>query len=97
MLCTLSKLNDSELEQITSLEKAIMGVNNRLSHPEQVKRWAILLNDLSIENGDLTANLKIKRQILTGRFLKIIEALYGELQPTMENLIHIGGRSLNEP
>jgi hypothetical protein len=47
-----------------------------LSHPEQVKRWAVLRNDLSIERGDLTANLKLKRQAVGGRLQGLIEALY---------------------
>jgi len=34
---------------------------------EQVKRWAILPNDLSIERGDLTPNLKLKRHAVTQR------------------------------
>ena len=47
-----------------------------LSHPEQVKRWAVLRNDLSIERGDLTANLKLKRGPVGARLQDLIEALY---------------------
>ena len=48
-------------------------INRGLSHPEQVKRWAVLPNDLSIERGDLTANLKLKRQAVAARFGRLIE------------------------
>ena len=30
----------------------IDAVNSKLSHPEKIKRWAILKNDLTIENGE---------------------------------------------
>ena len=36
-------------------------MNKRLSNPEKIKRWAILINDLSIERGELTPNLKLKK------------------------------------
>ena len=49
-----------------------------LSHPEQVKRWAVLRNDLSMERGDLTANLKLKRQVVAARSDGLIDALYAE-------------------
>ena len=41
-----------------------------------MKRWAVLRNDLSIERGDLTANLKLKRQAVGARLQGLIEALY---------------------
>jgi len=44
------------------IDRLVSQVNHGLSHPEQVKRWAVLANDLSIEAGDLTANLKLKRR-----------------------------------
>jgi long-chain acyl-CoA synthetase len=61
-----------------AIAEAIEGISRGLSHPEQVKRWAILRNDLSLERGDLTANLKLKRQAVAARSQGLIEALYGE-------------------
>ncbi|HJS27064.1 MAG TPA: AMP-binding protein, partial [Actinomycetota bacterium] len=63
------------------LDAAVTETNRRLSHPEQVKRWAVLSNDLSIEGGELTANLKLKRHEVEARFHGVIERLYEE-QPT---------------
>ncbi len=59
-----------------SIDRAIAEVNTHLSHPEQVKRWAILANDLSVEGGELTANLKLKRQVVARRFRSVVEAMY---------------------
>ncbi|MCU0501572.1 MAG: AMP-binding protein [Anaerolineae bacterium] len=59
-----------------AISQAMADLGRGLSHPEQVKRWAVLRNDLSIERGDLTANLKLKRQAVGGRLQGLIEALY---------------------
>jgi len=69
--------------------RAILQVNTHLSHPEQVKRWAILANDLSVEGGDLTANLKLKRQAVARRFQGVLDALYGG-ESLPENVLHLG-------
>jgi long-chain acyl-CoA synthetase len=41
-----------------------------------VKKWALLSNDLSIDGGDLTANMKLKREIITRRYQDVIDSLY---------------------
>jgi long-chain acyl-CoA synthetase len=60
------------------IAQSIQELSRGLSHPEQVKRWAVLRNDLSLERGDLTANLKLKRQVVAARTQGLIEALYAE-------------------
>ncbi|MEG3224899.1 MAG: long-chain fatty acid--CoA ligase, partial [Methanobacteriales archaeon Met13] len=74
----------------------IFKVNKDLSRPEQVKKWAIISNDLSIEGGDLTANMKLKREIITTRYLKVIDALYqGPIDP---RVLHFGQlEAIHEP
>jgi len=62
---------------IEALDHAVQRVNAHLAHPEQVKLWAVLPNDLSIEGGDLTANLKLKRQAVAQRLQGVLDALYG--------------------
>ena len=59
-----------------AISQGMADLSRGLSHPEQVKRWAVLRNDLSIERGDLTANLKLKRQAVGVRLQGLIEALY---------------------
>ena len=58
------------------IDEAISEVNRRLSHPEQVRRWATLENSLTILGGDLTPNLKLKRAVIYARFKDVIEGLY---------------------
>ena len=66
----------------------IQEVNLKLSHPEQVKMWALLSNDLSIDGGDLTANMKLKREIITRRYHDVINAIYHEKSNPL--IMHIG-------
>jgi len=72
-----------------AIARAIVAANAQLSHPEQVKRWAILAHDLSVEGGDLTANLKLKRQTVARRFAAVVEALYGG-DPCPAGVLHVG-------
>jgi long-chain acyl-CoA synthetase len=83
--------DEADPNLVKSLERSISGVNRRLSHPEQLKRWAILKNDLSIERGDLTASLKLKRWDVMKRRSDVVEALYGGSKPNLNTLVHIGG------
>jgi long-chain acyl-CoA synthetase len=71
------------------IDRLVGQVNHGLSHPEQVKRWAVLANDLSIEAGDLTANLKLKRQAITRRLGDVLEGLYDGVGPT-QVVLHVG-------
>jgi long-chain acyl-CoA synthetase len=58
------------------LEEGIQRVNRQLSHPEQIKKWAVLADDLSIEGGELTANLKMKRSAIAQKYKEVLETLY---------------------
>jgi long-chain acyl-CoA synthetase len=71
------------------IDRLVGQVNHGLSHPEQVKRWAVLANDLSIEAGDLTANLKLKRQAIARQLKDVLESLYDGIRPS-QAVLHIG-------
>ncbi len=84
-----------ETDQPQNVDVAILALNHELSHPEQVKRWALLPNDLSIEGGELTANLKLRRNVVEQRFASVIESLYGEDSAQID-LIHLGSAPREE-
>jgi long-chain acyl-CoA synthetase len=50
--------------------------NPELASYERIKRFAILPEDLSIEAGELTPTLKVRRQAVSARHAARIEALY---------------------
>jgi long-chain acyl-CoA synthetase len=74
---------------LASIDQAMEEMNKRLSNPEKIKRWAILPNNLSIENGELTPNLKLKRIVISQKYKEIIESLYTGAVP--EGELHVGG------
>jgi long-chain acyl-CoA synthetase len=58
------------------IERDIDSVNARFARIEQVKRFAILPRDLSVENGELTPTMKVKRPVVTSRYATVLDALY---------------------
>ncbi len=58
------------------LEGEITRVNAGLSHPEQVKRWVVEREPLSIAKGELTPNLKVRHAVVEEHYRADIEALY---------------------
>lgn len=58
------------------LEKQVEEVNRTLARYEQIKRFAILPRELSIEDGELTPTLKLKRRVIHENHAEEIERLY---------------------
>jgi len=54
----------------------VEAVNARFARIEQIKRFALLERDFSLEAGELTPTLKIKRNVVLEHFGDRIEALY---------------------
>jgi long-chain acyl-CoA synthetase len=71
-LTVLSK--DSEVRARVQLE--IDAVNRKLSRFETVKKFAILPRDFTVEGGELTPTLKVKRKVVAERFGALLDALY---------------------
>ena len=59
-----------------AIQAAVDAVNADLGRVEQVKRFAILSRDFSIEEGEMTPTLKLKRRICIQHFEAELEALY---------------------
>jgi long-chain acyl-CoA synthetase len=62
---------------LEEIDRSVCRVNGGLSHPEQVKRWAILADSPAMESGELTGNLKLRRQVVLARRAGVVEMLYG--------------------
>jgi len=59
-----------------SIEAHVEEINKNYARVEQVKKIAILPQDLSQENGELTPTLKVKRAVVTAKHESEIDALY---------------------
>jgi long-chain acyl-CoA synthetase len=67
----------SRHEDVVALVQGILdAVNANYAQVEQVKRFAILEHDLSIEGGELTPTLKVKRAVVDERYAEVIDSLY---------------------
>jgi long-chain acyl-CoA synthetase len=59
-----------------AIEDHVAAINEKFARVEQVKKIAILPQDLSQESGELTPTLKVKRAVVTSKHEPEIEALY---------------------
>src|ERR1700710_2287358 len=59
-----------------SIEAHVEEINKNYARVEQVKKIAVLKQDLSQETGELTPTLKVKRAVVTSKHEDEIEALY---------------------
>ena len=58
------------------LDQHVARVNTRLARFEQLKKYDVLPDDFTLDNGLLTPTLKIKRKVVVERFGDTFEALY---------------------
>jgi long-chain acyl-CoA synthetase len=58
------------------LEGEVAQVNRELASFESVKYFRILPRDLSVETGELTPSLKVKRKVIAERYRREIEEMY---------------------
>jgi len=74
-LITLSEDVDPAGAQ-PAVQRAVDDVNSDLSRYEQIKRFTILPRDFTLEAGEVTQTLKLKRRVCLEHFSKEIEGLY---------------------
>lgn len=60
------------------VEQAVEKANERLSRPEQVKRWMLLPQEWTAESAELTPTLKLKRRVVHDNYADQIEQLYAD-------------------
>ncbi len=58
------------------LESAVNELNGKFSNPEQVKKFTVLPRDLSVDDGELTPTLKIRRKQIRENWSAEIESMY---------------------
>jgi long-chain acyl-CoA synthetase len=61
---------------LAEIQKAVARVNKQLAPFEQVRKYRILPRDFSIEQGELTATMKVRRTRAVANFKEQIDELY---------------------
>lgn len=73
----VDKLHESS-DIRAELQRALDLVNAELARVEQVKKFVVLARPLSIEEGELTPTLKVKRKVVNEKYSSLIEGMYAE-------------------
>jgi long-chain acyl-CoA synthetase len=63
---------------IDLFERQIARFTTDLAQFERIKKVALLENELTIDGGELTPTLKVKRRVIDQKYQKLIDALYAE-------------------
>jgi long-subunit acyl-CoA synthetase (AMP-forming) len=58
------------------LQRDIDEVNQRLARVQTVKRFAVLPAELTIDGGELTPTLKLRRKVISDKYAEAIDRLY---------------------
>ena len=61
---------------LNSINRHIEHINEKLNHWEQIRKWTLIGDELTIESGLLTPTLKIRRTIAEKRYAEQIEKMY---------------------
>ena len=70
-LCSNERINQMMMDRIDTLQQ-------QLAHYEQIKRFTLLPHGFSMERGELTNTLKIKRRVLNENYKREIDKMYEE-------------------
>src|SRR3984957_899059 len=71
-------------EVVTKMEREVLGGLHGLAHFEMPKKILLLENDFSIERGELTPTLKVKRRLIDEHYKDIIDHMYATTDFTAE-------------
>lgn len=63
---------------IDLFERQIAELTPDLAQYERVKKVALLENELTIDGGELTPTLKVKRRVIDEKYRRVIDELYGD-------------------
>lgn len=58
------------------IERIVEERNRSLASYETIKKFAILERALTVEDGDLTPTLKLRRQALTHKYMRLLDSFY---------------------
>jgi long-chain acyl-CoA synthetase len=74
---SVADLTDDE-ELRAEIQGAIDHANKAVSHAEAIKKFVILPEDFSVETGELTPTMKVKRRVVEDKYADTIASIYPE-------------------
>ncbi len=96
--CTRHKIqyrDNNELikipEVVTRYQKEVNVVNKALSEHERIKRIRLVCEEWSSQTGEMSPTLKLKRNVLSGKYKSIIDEIYAADHDRVKN----NGNELN--
>lgn len=76
-LAKLSKIEFLKHPEVRQqIESELNRINQSFGNWEQIKKFAIIPNEMTIETGELTPTLKMKRKVILQKYEKEVEAIY---------------------
>ena len=73
----LSDFTESD-EVRSDIQTQVDLLNQKFSNPEQLKKFSVLPRDFTIDDGELTPTLKIRRKQINENWSDIIDSMYSE-------------------
>jgi long-chain acyl-CoA synthetase len=63
-------------EVIARYQRVVIEMNKQLGQTEQIKRFRLVQEEWSLNTGELSPTLKLKRKFLTNRYASVIEEIF---------------------
>jgi len=70
-----------DAQVVAYVQQCVDELNGRLNRWESIKQFRILERDLSIDDGELTPSLKVKRAVVEKRYADVIDSMYAGKAP----------------
>jgi len=76
----MSGASYTEIVQSEAVHALVAGyvdeLNSHLNRWETIKKWKLLDHDLTVESGELTPSMKVKRNVVQGNHQALIDEMY---------------------
>lgn len=66
----------SEPQVVERIAVEVQRINNNLGKPEQIKRFRIVGKEWSVESGELSPTLKLRRKFIQNKYARLINRIY---------------------
>ena len=66
----------SSPEVTREMKKMLKRINAKLNHWEQIRQYSIVKEPISVETGELTPTMKLRRHMIEKKFKKVIDDMY---------------------